>query len=296
MKAPFPYFGGKSRVADQIWHGVGHDVRHYVEPFGGSLAVYLHPDTPPQGAALNDLDGLLVNFWRAVKFAPDEVAHHTIAPNSTIELASMHNAVVRERDALLSHMVGDPGYFDARVAAYWLYARCAMIGGRGIFERPIGMRLPEMQGRGVLSRSYRDTMTEQLQQLANHLRGCVLTCSPWQSVLTRSALYKRTPTFVFLDPPYADGEFDDGVYENGGGVWSDVVAWCREHGSDERLRIVLCGYEDTADLPGWSRRTWSTGGGMAVIHGGGRGIENGDRECIWFSPHCALNQRQSTLF
>jgi DNA adenine methylase len=34
------YFGGKSRVAPQVWERFG-DVANYVEPFAGSLAVLL---------------------------------------------------------------------------------------------------------------------------------------------------------------------------------------------------------------------------------------------------------------
>lgn len=40
LQAPFPYFGGKSRIADVIWQRLG-DVANYVEPFAGSLAVLL---------------------------------------------------------------------------------------------------------------------------------------------------------------------------------------------------------------------------------------------------------------
>ena len=40
MKAPFPWFGGKRRVAPEIWAAFG-DVDNYVEPFAGSLAVLL---------------------------------------------------------------------------------------------------------------------------------------------------------------------------------------------------------------------------------------------------------------
>lgn len=40
LKAPFPYPGGKSRVADVVWERLG-DVQNYCEPFMGSLAVLL---------------------------------------------------------------------------------------------------------------------------------------------------------------------------------------------------------------------------------------------------------------
>lgn len=42
--APFPYFGGKSKVADIVWQALGQP-RHYIEPFFGSGAVLLaRPD------------------------------------------------------------------------------------------------------------------------------------------------------------------------------------------------------------------------------------------------------------
>lgn len=77
LKAPFPWFGGKSAVADAVWKRFG-TVKNYVEPFFGSGAVLLkRPDWRP-GARLaetvNDADGLLANFWRALQHDPDGVA------------------------------------------------------------------------------------------------------------------------------------------------------------------------------------------------------------------------------
>ena len=40
MKAPFVWFGGKRRVAPEVWAALG-DVPNYIEPFAGSLAVLL---------------------------------------------------------------------------------------------------------------------------------------------------------------------------------------------------------------------------------------------------------------
>ena len=60
LKAPFPYFGGKSLVADRIWDLFG-DVDHYIEPFFGSGAVLLgRPGwTPDMTETVNDMDGFL---------------------------------------------------------------------------------------------------------------------------------------------------------------------------------------------------------------------------------------------
>ncbi len=44
LKAPFPWFGGKSKVASLVWERFG-DVQNYVEPFFGSGAVLLNRKT-----------------------------------------------------------------------------------------------------------------------------------------------------------------------------------------------------------------------------------------------------------
>lgn len=40
LAAPFPWFGGKRKVAPEVWAALG-DPDNYIEPFAGSLAVLL---------------------------------------------------------------------------------------------------------------------------------------------------------------------------------------------------------------------------------------------------------------
>lgn len=35
-KPPFPWFGGKSRIAQELWGKLGNDVVNFVDPFCGS--------------------------------------------------------------------------------------------------------------------------------------------------------------------------------------------------------------------------------------------------------------------
>ena len=72
-QAPFPWFGGKSTVAGLVWPRFG-DVPNYVEPFFGSGAVLLGRPNAPKTETINDLDGLVANFWRAIQRDPDETA------------------------------------------------------------------------------------------------------------------------------------------------------------------------------------------------------------------------------
>ena len=80
LKAPFPYFGGKRRAAPIVWSALG-DPSGYVEPFAGSAAVLLARPTftGRRVETVNDLDGWLVNTWRAIRTRPDEVAAQGVA-------------------------------------------------------------------------------------------------------------------------------------------------------------------------------------------------------------------------
>ena len=69
LKAPFPWAGGKSRIAPVIWSALG-QVDNYVEPLCGSAAVLLARPDNPTIETINDLDGFVVPgligefFWR----------------------------------------------------------------------------------------------------------------------------------------------------------------------------------------------------------------------------------------
>lgn len=90
LKAPFPWFGGKSRVAAQVWERFG-DVPNYVEPFAGSLAVLLGRPTDPGTETVNDLDCYLANFWRSVADDPVAVASWAAWPvNEADQIGRAH--------------------------------------------------------------------------------------------------------------------------------------------------------------------------------------------------------------
>lgn len=81
LRAPFYYFGGKSRAASQVWEALGNP-DHYIEPFCGSAAVLLARPNKDRLETINDADGMVANFWRASRLKPEEVAHHLDWPIS----------------------------------------------------------------------------------------------------------------------------------------------------------------------------------------------------------------------
>ena len=128
LKAPFPYFGGKSRVAEEVWKRFG-SVKNYVEPFCGSAAMLLlRPDFKGQTETINDKDGLLSNFWRALKHDPNGVAEHANWPVNEADLHARHLWLKGRREALTEHLMGDPDFYDTKAAGWWVWGVAIWIG------------------------------------------------------------------------------------------------------------------------------------------------------------------------
>lgn len=129
LKSPFPYFGGKSKITPVVWQRLGGDLDNYIEPFFGSGAMLL---ARPGGASgietVNDKDGYVSNFWRALQAAPDEVARFADWPVNENDLHARHIWLVNRRAELTGRLEGDPEFYDAKVAGWWVWGICCWIG------------------------------------------------------------------------------------------------------------------------------------------------------------------------
>jgi DNA adenine methylase len=128
LRAPFPYFGGKSTVAPVIWAALGR-VDHYIEPFFGSGAVLLARPDPAKLETINDADGMVANVWRALKADAGGVARHADNPVNEADLHARHLWLVTRRADLTARLMGDPAWFDAQAAGWWIWGASNWIGG-----------------------------------------------------------------------------------------------------------------------------------------------------------------------
>ncbi len=129
LTAPFPWFGGKRSVADLVWQRFG-AVVNYVEPFFGSGAVLLGRPLPFNGSeTVNDRDGFVANFWRALAADPAAVARHADWPVNENDLHARHIWLVGRRETLTARLEGDPEFYDAKIAGWWVWGICCWIGG-----------------------------------------------------------------------------------------------------------------------------------------------------------------------
>jgi len=297
LKAPFPWFGGKSRVAALAWQALG-EVRNYVEPFAGSLAVLLARPHAPGTETVNDKDAYLANFWRALRHDPEAVAAWADWPVSEPDLHARHLWLRGQAD-FRERMLTDPDFYDAKIAGWWVWGQCAWIGsgwcaigGRTHGKRPrpalgsagqgINRQLPHLgdAGRGERILAY-------LLSLAARLHAVRVACGPWHRVCGPSVTFRHGLTGVFLDPPYSDAERERNLYAtDDGSVSAKARDWALANGGSPKLRIILCGYEgEHAMPPDWTCVPWKAQGGYGS-RGKGRARANAGRERLWLSSHC----------
>jgi hypothetical protein len=331
LTAPFPWFGGKSRAAAQVWAALG-DVTNYVEPFGGSLALLLARPQPGKVETVNDADGLLINWWRAVRASPAEVAAHADWPVSEVDLTARHLRLVERRAEITAALLADPEWFDAQAAGWWVWGACCWIGsgwcsgdgpwvrgdaggivsgnaGQGIHRQlphlgnagqGIHRQLPHLgnAGRGIhrqlphLGDAGRGETW--FAALAERLGRVRITCGPWERVTTPSVCERHGLTWVVLDPPYPEGWAPDAAYAGQEASAADI---CRDVFAaaldlDQRgVRVVVCGYSGTWAPPSGWTERRWTARKGYAADGGARQR----REVLWCSPAC-LHEEQVGLF
>ncbi len=321
LAAPFPYFGGKALACEKVWAAFG-EVDNYVEPFCGSAAMLLGAPDGKRVETINDADGFVANFWRAVSKDDAAVAEALDWPTNETDLFARHIWLVQQSEGLLARLHADPGYYDARIAGWWAWGACNWIGsgwcsgkgpwtlvdgevvrnaGQGVNRKlphlsnagqGVNRKLPHLgdAGRGAFIRDW-------LAELGARLRDVRVACGDWTRVLTDSVTVRHGTTAVFLDPPYTKGDMDYAAGGVGGALADEVRAWCRDNGDNKKLRIVLCGHAGEHDellSHGWSIRKWNARKGYAVTT---EAVENSASETLWCSPFCvAQDVNQTDLF
>jgi hypothetical protein len=307
MKAPFPWFGGKSRVADDIWLAFG-DVANFVEPFFGSGAVLLgRPNFSPDKKwteTVNDADGFVANFWRALKHDPEAVAFWADYPVNETDLHARHGWLINRRERL-EWSLGDPDFYDPKIAGWWVWGLCSWIGSgwcsgsgpwrsngveiaQGNAGRGINRQLPHLGDAGKGINRAGNGITGMLCELSERLRHVRVCAGDWSRVLGDSPTIKHGITGVFLDPPYsAEADREMGLYATDcGDVAHAAREWAIANGDNPAFRIALCGYDTEHAMPAdWVTLEWKAPGGYGS-QGDGKGRANAGREVVWFSPYC----------
>jgi len=289
----FPYVGGKYLVAPKINRRFG-EIDTRIDAFTGSSSWILASE-PAKYEIVNDLDGYVVNYLRAVKYAPEEVARHLDFPRAELELVARHHYVRDKLPELVAKLGGDPDYCDPILAARWAYVMAHSLmheyksaggwsvrDGRLVYERGAGRRRVSMTSAPqLLARLVKERRVfEYVAALSERLRCVQVWWNDFEVVVEKADRSDFGVVGILLDPPYPRHLRDYKYDTDGADVWHRAARWAIANGDNPKYRIAVCGYNDAdsdALFPSaWRRFVWRRSGIG----------QNKDRECIWFSPHC----------
>jgi DNA adenine methylase len=259
IKPPFQYFGGKTRIAEQIAallppHG------HYVEPFAGSLAVLLAKRPAPM-ETVNDLSGDIVHFWRMLRERPDDIERVcALTPHSRAEhqlsYEPAEDDIERARRTWVRLTQGRSGQIRQRTG--WRY-----------HVKPGATGMP----------AYLSAYVARLHPGAQRLSRVSIECRPAIEIIR--AYGQHPGVLIYADPPYPESvrshaRFGD-VYahemreDDGHRELAEALLECR-------AAVVLSGYDSPLydELYGaWGKTSLSayTGNGLP-----GEGVRT---EVLW---------------
>lgn len=330
-RPPFPFFGTKRKVADDVWRVFGR-VSRYVEPFMGSAALILARPRPVHTVA-NDRNRYLSNFWRAVQFAPEETARWADWPVNEADLLARHRwlesrpferaiagtpdpaDLLRRLRRLEQRLDADPLWYDPVVAGWWAWGQCCTLRGGWCTNHSPRFAKPAVNTGGLAARRFECVKRMGVNRGQHDLDGH--TPAPdagdrtqhliryfhrlqagMRDVIVACGHWERVVTPAVLgDRPCA--VFLDPPYSTGFGCYG-------RYGDGRVARRVRDWAAEWGRHPRLRIALCGHEGEHALPSGwtcyrwdGGRGFSTvpdaGRRERIWFSPACQTFARLSAL-
>lgn len=240
VKPPFAYYGGKTTLAPEIATLLPrHD--HYIEPFAGSLAVLL---AKPQSSweTVNDLDDLLVNFWRVLRDRPDELAHVAmLTPHSRTEYATscedisaIDDDLERARLVWVRITQGRKNSTRPGAASHWRYGQSA--------------------AKGHSWPSYLSAYATRMSAVAERLKRVSIENRDAIEVVREYGQHRNN--CLYIDPPYVAASRVSLSQYRLEAADDDFHTRLAEAMNECEASVVLSGYDSNLYrelLPGWHR-------------------------------------------
>lgn len=325
IKSPYPYFGNKLKAAPEIWRRFG-AVTSYVEPFFGSGAVLLNRPSSINLAhsVINDRCGYVVNFWRAVKSSPAEVARWAVHPKAELDLTARHHWLVQQIASLPERLQTDPNYFCAQTAGWWCWGLSCWLGsgfcdGRGpwridpetgllarmprsttggivrklpvVAGTGINRQIPAVLGKGITRKivapSQLEGVTQYLRTLSQQLEESLVLCGDWTRACTPAVMRlsaKKTQLIGVLLDPPYDG-FENYYSSKGEGNLSHAVReWAISAAAEHPSLRIAVCGYDAPEFD--FPPGWSKYSWVGSTGYAKKQNCNRFKETIWFSPGC----------
>ncbi len=261
MRTPLTYYGGKQKLAAQI---VALMPPHtaYLEPFAGGAAVlFAKPPAPKE--TLNDLDGEIVRFWRALRERPDELAAAAAAtPYSRAEWEAC----------------ADPADDDVEAA------RRLLVRLGHSFQKEGRNWSPPSLSQNRWQPATWATMPPRLLAAAERLRGVCLECTDAIDLIAR---WDLPGTVIYLDPPYSGAGRKQpchGYRHDAEDLWPRLIDALSEV---DHAAVLLSGYpNEEVDRLDWRRVQLRAVRGVPV-----EGAMTVAPETLWLSPSLTQHSR-----
>lgn len=264
MRTPLTYYGGKQRLASQIVPLFpAHKV--YFEPFAGGAAIFFAKPRAER-ETLNDVDGRVMRFWRALRERPEELARAVaMTPYSRAEWRSC-----RYED--------EPAEDDVEAARRYIVEIDQSFSREGTGWSPPSI-LFDRRGRwqpGVWA-----NLPDKIAAAATRLQGVALEAADALDLIPR---WDVPGALIYCDPPYAlhtrsapDRKY---VHDDDGTLWSRLVEVLR---AVEHADVILSGYPcPEADELGW--RMIPLAHKLTVTAGVDKELRSAP-EALWLSPN-----------
>lgn len=262
MRTPLTYYGGKQRLAPRIV-ALMPSHRVYFEPFSGGAAV-LFAKPRAERETLNDVDGRVMRFWRALRDRPDELAAAVaLTPYSRAEWELCRT---------------EPDHPDdveaARRFVVWI--------DQSFSREGTGWSPPSIlfDRRGRWQAGVWQNMPTKLAGVAQRLSGVSLERGDALALLPR---YDQPGAVIYCDPPYARSSRLEPAkgyrHDDDGTLWARLVEALAEI---QHAAVILSGYPcPEADALGW--RTVALAHNRTVQARAG-GKLSAAPETLWLSP------------
>ena len=181
MYPVIPYIGGKFWAARRLATHMPTDYTVYVDPFFGGGNPYWH--VQPLRAIISDVDPDIINIYRHVRDAPEEMS----------KILSIMEWNRETYDACIA------GYYDQSdlVRAVWhIYLRKTTYGGKPPLEAP-GYYERRM-GRTTIKSLPCQWANRYIRPQSALLRSAAILCCDFEAVIDSAP----DGAFIFCDPPY----------------------------------------------------------------------------------------------
>lgn len=267
MTAPIKYPGSKWSYAKWITSFIPKH-KFYVEPYFGSGAVFFTKE-PAEYETINDIDGLVVNFFKACRDFPDELAR---AVNLTPFARDEYNSVQEDHAGEDIKLTGDC-VEDARR----FLVRCSQGFGSKLADR-CGWKNTK-HSNGPINPYIWSKLPQVIYEAAERLKNAQIENTGAIQLIKDC---NSSDCVIYADPPYlAETRNNKRIYRcemMGEAEHINLLEALLEH----KGPVILSGYDNplyNTKLKGWNKETKT-----------GKANSSAERtETIWLNFHLQLN-------